>query len=115
MSDVLLRPEEVSIRPAATAVKAPDELAALGLDWGPCRPKSLAIRAKEDCKRAFTRRTEHYNRADASANVRKSVDTTSARSLIRGIDQERSCASRSNRICSARIDVSGTWPQSGAK
>ena len=36
----------------------------------------LAIRAKEDYERAFTRKTEHYNQADASANVRKSVDTT---------------------------------------
>ena len=79
MSDVLLRPEQVSIRPAVAAVKAPDELAALGLDGGPRRPKFPAIRAKEDYERAFTRRIEHYNRAYASANVRKGVDTTRER------------------------------------
>jgi hypothetical protein len=71
MRDVLLRPEEVSIRPAADAVKAPDELAALGLDCAPRRPKSLAIRAKVDYERAFTRRTKHYNQADASAKCAK--------------------------------------------
>jgi len=53
-----------------TAVKAPDELAALGLDCGPRRPKSLVIRAKEDCEGAFTPRTEHYNQAEASTNDR---------------------------------------------
>lgn len=76
MSDVLLRPEEFrygrlrppsrlsmnSLRSALTAVLAGQN--------------PLAIRAKEDYERAFTRRTQHYNQADASANVRKSVDTT---------------------------------------
>jgi len=76
MSDVLLRPEEFrygrlrppsrlsmnSLRSALTAVLAGQN--------------PLAIRAKEDYERAFTRKTEHYNQADASANVRKSVDTT---------------------------------------
>ena len=47
MNLVLLRPEEFRYGPAAAAVKAPDELAALGLDCGPRRPRSLAIRAKE--------------------------------------------------------------------
>jgi hypothetical protein len=35
------------------AVKAPDELATLGLDRRPRRPKSLAIRAKEDYEELF--------------------------------------------------------------
>ena len=79
MSDVLLRPEEFrygrlrppsrlsmnSLRSALTAVLAGQN--------------PLAIRAKEDYERAFTRKTEHYNQADASANVRKSVDTTGLR------------------------------------
>ena len=76
MSDVLLRPEEFrygrlrppsrlsmnSLRSALTAVLAGQN--------------PLAIRAKEDYERAFTRRTEHYNQTDASANVRKNMDTT---------------------------------------
>jgi len=36
------------------AVKAPDELSALGLDCDPRRPKFLVIRAKEDYERLFT-------------------------------------------------------------
>lgn len=81
MSDVLLRPEEFrygrlrppsrlsmnSLRSALTAVLAGQN--------------PLAIRAKEDYERAFTRKIKHYNQADASANVRKSVDTTSVEAL----------------------------------
>ena len=59
------------------AVKAPDELATLGLDCRPRRLKSLALRAKEDYEDlSRSRRTENYNQNHASANVRKSLDTT---------------------------------------
>ena len=38
---------QMVIRPAAAAVKAQDELAALGLDGGPRRPELRIGRAKE--------------------------------------------------------------------
>ena len=53
MSLVLLRSEDLRYGRLRAAVKAPDELAALGLDYAPRRPRLLAIRAKEDYKRSF--------------------------------------------------------------
>ena len=43
------------IRPAAAAVKAPDELATLGLDSGQDSPKESNMRAKLTTKRANKR------------------------------------------------------------
>ena len=71
------------------AVKAPDELATLGPDCRPRRLKSLAIRSKEDYEKlSRSRRTGNYNQNDASANVRKSLDTTAPR--VCGLDDSPS-------------------------
>lgn len=85
---VLLRPEEFQYSRLCAAVKAQDELATLGLDCGPRRPKSLVIRAKEDTicghyrpRMGVTAVVKNnikflLTRADFVGDVRKSLDTT---------------------------------------